>query len=377
MFYSIFVKMYINDMVMLKLLKILILFTFPLTIAAQEKLGNGLTMDKVIHDFGDILLEDGAVSCRFTVKNNSEKAAVIYNVISSCGCTDVKWTREPIRPGESGTISVTYSNDEGAYPFDKNLTVYFSDIKKPVILKIRGVSHEKKKTLEELYPIKLGSLGIKESYIKCGNLEQKGSRSDAVRVANLSQSPIRIDFKDISPYLAVEVKPNPIPARSTAELRFTISASRDKWGKNDYWATPLINGTEYGSNNKDSRLGFWAFTKENFNDLTEDQKDNGPIPEVDESTYSFGKKSQGTAIHATYKLKNIGKESLRIYKVDINACKWSHSTIPLIAHGEEAEFRVHLDTASMPKGESLTIITLVTNSPLRPIINLFIAGWLE
>ena len=45
--------------------------------------------------------------------------------------------------------------------------------------------------------------------------------------------------------------------------------------------------------------------------------------------------------------------------------------------GEEVTFRVHLDTSDLPAGEHLTIVTLTTNSPLRPIVNLFIAGYIE
>jgi hypothetical protein len=86
---------------------------------AQEKIGNGLEIDKMVHNFGDIMLDSGPVSCEFTITNKSTKPAVIYNVISSCGCTDVEWTKEPIKPGGTGKISVTYSNDEGPYPFDK------------------------------------------------------------------------------------------------------------------------------------------------------------------------------------------------------------------------------------------------------------------
>ena len=348
-----------------------------LAMSAQEQIGNGLTIDKHIHDFGDILLENGPVSCTFTIQNNGDKPAVIYNVASSCGCTDVKWTREPLRPGSKGTISVTYSNDEGAYPFDKNLTVYISDQKKPVILKVRGISHDKKKSLEELYPTKFGPLGIKETYIKCGNIEQKGMRSDAVNIANLSNQPINIEFADVTPNLSIKVSPNPIPARGVAELEFTVYASRDKWGKNVYLAVPVINGKRYTSTDGRKDIGIWAFTKENFSHLTKEEKDNGPIPMFEESTFSFGKVKQGTEIHATYKLKNEGKQPFQVYKVDINACKWSHSRIPVVNPGQEIEFRVHLDTANMPKGEALAIVTLVTNSPLRPIVNLFIAGWLE
>lgn len=350
---------------------------FSIAVQAQEQLGNGVVIDKLIHDFGDILIENGPVSCTFTIQNNGKKAAVIYNVASSCGCTDVKWTREPIRPGSKGTISVTYSNDEGAYPFDKNLTVYISDISKPIILKIRGISHEKKKSLEELYPTHFGSLGMKETYIKCGNIEQGGMRSDAVNVANLSNQPLKVEFTDITPNLSISISPNPIPARGIAEMEFTVYASRDKWGKNDYVATPVTNGNRHIATDGRKNIGIWAFTKENFSNLTQVQKNNGPIPMFDESTFSFGKVKQGTIVHATYKVKNEGKEPFQVYKVDINACKWSHSTFPGVLPGKETEFRVHLDTSTMPKGEALAIVTLVTNSPLRPIVNLFIAGWLE
>ena len=341
--------------------------------SAQTKITDGLVIDKTVHNFGDILLDNGPVSCQFSLKNTGSKPAVIYNVTTTCGCTDVEWTREPIMPGKSGKISVTYSNDEGPYPFDKSLTVYLSDVKKPVILKLRGVSMEKKKSLEELYPVRFGSIGTKEAVSRCGNLEQGGSRSEAVMIANLSDSPVSLSFTDISPNLSLSVSPNPIPARSTAELSFTVKADRSVWGKNTYWARPLINGKSAGK----EKMGFWAFTKEDFDGLSEEERRNGPRPTFKESTWSFGKVKKGTTIHAEYTFQNEGKSRLQIYKVDADACCWSHSDIPSAAPGESVTFRVHVDTKDMPVGEVLTIVTLTTNSPLRPIVNLFVAGYIE
>ena len=88
--------------------------------STQERIGT-VEFDKTIHNFGDVMLSDGPLSCTFTMKNVSEKPVVIYNVVTSCGCTDVEWTREPIKPGNTGTISTVYTNDEGPYPFDKTL----------------------------------------------------------------------------------------------------------------------------------------------------------------------------------------------------------------------------------------------------------------
>ena len=339
---------------------------------SREKIGSQLEIDKLVHNFGNIVHKSGPVSCTFTVTNSGTQPAVIYNVVSTCGCTNVQWTKEPIRPGQSGKISVTYSNDEGAYPFDKTLTTYISDSKKPVLLKVRGISVEKEKPLSELYPVKYGPLALRESLIKCGNMEQGGKKSEAVLVANTSSKPIKVTFANVDKNLTVYVSPNPILANSTAEMTFTTTADRSIWGKHTYYATPVINGTP-----SQGKIGFWAFTKENFSSLTQEQKAAGPRPAFKESTYSFGKISQGQTVHASYTFKNEGKEPFCVYKVNSDATCWSHSTIPAAAPGEEVTFRIHLNTSSLPKGEHLTIVTLTTNSPLRPIVNLFIAGYIE
>lgn len=344
---------------------------------AQIKISESLEIDKTVHNFGDIIHESGPVSCSFTIRNTGEKPVVIYNVISTCGCTDVDWTKEPIRPGQSGKISVTYSNDEGAYPFDKTLTTYISDIKRPVLLKIRGVSLEQAKPLKELYPVSFGPLALKSAHIKCGNLEQGGQKSEAVMIANTSERPLNVAFTEVDKNLSISVSPNPIPPGSTAEMSFTVTADRNIWGKNTYHATPVVNGKEHETSDSGEKLGIWAFTKENFSDLTDEEKFNGPRPNFKESTWSFGVIKKGETVHAQFTFRNEGKECFCIYKVNSDAKRWSHSTIPAAMPGDEVTFRVHLDTAGLPLGEHLTTVTLTTNSPSRPIVNLFIAGYIE
>ena len=79
---------------------------------------------------------------------------------------------------------------------------------------------------------------------------------------------------------------------------------------------------------------------------------------------------------AEYTFKNDGKMPFKVYKVDADAAI-SCSGVPEAAPGASVSFKIELDTADLPKGESLTIVTLTTNSPLRPIVNLFIAGFIE
>ena len=50
-----------------------------------------------------------------------------------------EWTQTEIKPGESGTIKASYNNQDGPYPFDKTIKVYFSNYNKPVALHLKGV----------------------------------------------------------------------------------------------------------------------------------------------------------------------------------------------------------------------------------------------
>lgn len=365
--------------------------------------GGTVRLDKTIHDFGDILVSDGPVSATFTVTNIGKKPVVIYNVASSCGCTDVEWTRQPLKPGEKGSIKATYKNDEGGYPFDKSLTVSFSDIKQPVILRLRGESHAKKLSLGELYTVRFGNLGFKSPEIKGGNLSQDQQRSGEVVVANLGSKPLKVEFSDVSEGLALSVWPNPISAGNTAKLTYTVTADRNHWGKNYYYAIPLVDGKRYKAvvvPSKEEKktdagtealvadpdpqlgagkekIGIYTVTKENFTSWTKEQRDAAAMPVAAESTFSFGKVKSGARVKGSYEISNQGKSPFKVYKVDSESLRLKAAPFTDVAPNTKGKLEVTLDTAGLPKGECLIVITLITNSPIRPIMNLFITGWIE
>lgn len=350
---------------------------------AQVKVSGSIELDSDVHDFGDIMLGSGPVSCSFTVRNVGKEPTAIYSVVTSCGCTDVEWTKSPIKPGDSGKISATYSNDEAPLPFDKNLTVYFSGMKKPVILKLRGVCHEKKLTQAEIFTERFGDVGFRTLEVKCGNILQGESRSDEFRVANLGAKPVKLEFRDASAGLSLNVSPKVIPAGGEATVSYTVKTSRERWGKNFYYAVPVVDGVEsyalagLPEGVKAGKLRIYAFTTANFNSMTEKEKSDGPRPRFETSTFSFGKMKAGRTIDAEFNFTNEGRRCFQVYKCDTDAPRYSHGTILPTAPGKKGQIRVHVDTSMLPKGETLIIVTLTTNSPLRPVINLFISGFLE
>lgn len=61
------------------------------------------------HDFGKII-QGEQVSYTYKFKNVGNAPLIISAVEKTCGCTDTKFTKEPVKPGEEGSISITYDS---------------------------------------------------------------------------------------------------------------------------------------------------------------------------------------------------------------------------------------------------------------------------
>lgn len=372
-----------------------------ISLSAQTKYEGVVEVDHSVHDFGDVFMSAGPVSCTFKVRNISSAPMTIFSVSPSCGCTDVKWTRDEIPAGGKGEINATYSNDEGAYPFDKTLTCYVSGVKKPIVLHLRGVSREKEKPLGEMYPIHMGDLAFRDTDIKAGNLSQGEQKSSQVKIANIGKKPVKVTFKDVSPGLTLKVEPATIPAGSTATLHFNITADRDHWGKNYYYATPVVDGKVYkavgkqapkesvlggealrSSSNKaigegKSVIGFYAYTKENFSSWTKDQKKNGATPVFESTSFHFGHLKAGKGATATFTYTNKGKQEFIIYKAESDMDGLKVKKVENALPGKSGKLTFTLDTTGMEKGEATILVNLTTNSPSRPLLTLYITGVID
>lgn len=106
----------------------LILFALILStgfIAAQDgKKAPKATFENSVHDFGKIAESAGSVSCEFTFKNVGTAPFLIQRVQASCGCTTPDYTNEPVLPGKTGKIKVTYSTTGRPGTFNKDITVF-------------------------------------------------------------------------------------------------------------------------------------------------------------------------------------------------------------------------------------------------------------
>jgi archaellum component FlaG (FlaF/FlaG flagellin family) len=121
-----------------------VLFVFGLLlltaniVSAQQKDASIAVIDSAVYDFGNINESDGAVTHAFKIKNEGEKALVVTKVAASCGCTSPDWTKEPIAPGQTGEIKVTYDPANRPGSFTKTISVYSNGKTGSLVLTIKG-----------------------------------------------------------------------------------------------------------------------------------------------------------------------------------------------------------------------------------------------
>jgi len=74
----------------------------------QSAAGQAIILfDTLIHDFGTII-EGEQVVCYFDYWNKGDVDLLISSVEATCGCTTPDWSREPLRPGEQGSLEIIF-----------------------------------------------------------------------------------------------------------------------------------------------------------------------------------------------------------------------------------------------------------------------------
>lgn len=111
-------------------------------VAAEDTLPKvpAIKFNSLVHDYGNIY-KDGNGVCTFEFTNTGKADLILSNVSSSCGCTVPEWPKEPIAPGQSSFIKVSYATSRVGV-INKNIFVD-SNAGPRITLSIKGNVSEK------------------------------------------------------------------------------------------------------------------------------------------------------------------------------------------------------------------------------------------
>jgi hypothetical protein len=94
---------------------------FETEVANASKLPK-ISLDKIEHDFGTITAGD-VVSTEFMITNTGESDLIISNASATCGCTVPDYPKQPIAPGDSAPVKVSFDSSGKAGQQTKTVTL--------------------------------------------------------------------------------------------------------------------------------------------------------------------------------------------------------------------------------------------------------------
>ena len=108
----------------------------PATKTVYTGTGAEIEFSKKVVDFGTLKVGDVKV-VTITYTNIGKKPLILDDVISSCDCTEVEWSKAPVMPGKTGTIKATYTAKNVGL-ISKRITVLSNANTDRVILQLKG-----------------------------------------------------------------------------------------------------------------------------------------------------------------------------------------------------------------------------------------------
>lgn len=329
-----------------------------------------ITFEKTTHDFGKINEADGRVTTVFTFKNEGMTPLVLSNVRASCGCTTPKWTREPIEPGQTGEITVTYNPSGRPGRFQKTVTVTSNASEPTTKLYIKGEVIPKPVKPVDEYSIKMGDLSLKRKSVNFGSVYQGKSKLMEIEYTNLTEQDITVDLLLEEKYIESSVTATTLRKGETGKLQFTLKSDLAPYlGPVAAKAYVIVNGQKDLSNTYAINLS--ANIKEDFSTLTVEQRQQAPIVEV-ERTIHLGSLGMGKKLASKITLTNVGVNALSVRRI-VNNDKNITLVAPkaAIKGGRKTDIKLEINTIDVANPANFSrVITLITNDPQNPIINI-------
>ena len=120
----------------------------PVSLVNNPRTANGMdnasaamkpTMDftDTVHQFG-VIHQGEVVNYEFAFTNNGKSALIIRDASGSCGCTVPEYPHDPVQPGKSAILKVTFNSAGKQGSQEKSVTIHTNTLRGVHMLYIKG-----------------------------------------------------------------------------------------------------------------------------------------------------------------------------------------------------------------------------------------------
>ncbi|MBN1950409.1 MAG: DUF1573 domain-containing protein [Bacteroidales bacterium] len=342
------------------------------SVGAQDDKNAQLNLPVNTYDFGRIMEDGGTVTHRFEIVNSGSAPFNINNVRTTCGCTIPSWTVEAIPPGSTGYVEVVFDPAGRSGDFHKTIQIQSTASNANMFLSISGKVVPALKR-EEL-PHRFGDLAIKADQVNLGYLYKGATGEEYLTIQNMSDSGMRVSFRDVPDYIYLEVFPEELKPGQYGQIEVKYCTEKtDDWDVVLDQVTLLLNGEPV----KQKELSIVANIREDFRNLTPEQRLAAPVAVFEHEEMSFDTISQQTPMSCRFELSNTGLSELKIRTVKASCgCTVARPEKNSLAPGESIFIEASFDPSGR-SGDFKNGITVVTNDPVQYKKYLFVQGYIR
>ena len=327
-----------------------------------------ITFERHEHDFGKINEADGKVTTVFTFKNEGMEPLVLSNVRASCGCTTPKWPRQPIEPGQTGEITVTYNPNGRPGRFTKTVTITSNATEPTTRVTIKGEVIPKPAKPVDKYPVKMGELSLKQKEVNLGRIANTATKTAEIEYANQTANELTVAIvpaKGQEKYIDAVVTLQNVKPNETGKIQIALTPERANiFGPIEASFLIVVNGKQV--QNDEFKVIVRADIDEDFSKLTPEDHRNAPILDV-AATINMGNIVAGKIGKRNVNLTNVGADPLKIRRVLNNSNDLRASVNKLeLKNGKSATLKIEVPTAGLAAGAYSRQLTVITNDPAKP-----------
>jgi len=339
------------------------MFSISVAVMAQ---GPVLRFMTTHHDFGGVKEDDGPVTYRYKFINNGTSKLKLTQVQPACGCTVAHWSKDSIKPSDSGYVDATFDVNHRPGAFSKSITVYSNTTPSVSLLTFSGTVIPHTRTTADSFPYESGSIRFEQNHLNFDHITNNVTdTAQSLSMINTSNSPVVI--KELNnkgnTYIFAKDLPFTVPAHSRAKLPIHYNASQYHDFGIDYKEVTLITSDEKVPEKKVSLL---ADVHPYVPKMTDEEKAKAARIFFPDNRHDFGDVKQGDVVTTNFSFTNKGKKELNILKVKTSCgCTVSEPEKSKLKPGESSNIKVSFNSAGK-NGKEEKQITVYSNDPVNP-----------
>lgn len=331
--------------------------------AQQEETPTAMLFETYEWDFGAIKEADGPVSHTFRFVNLSDQPIQIDNVATSCGCTTVQYSTEPINGGQEGELTVMFDPARTEGRVFREVEVLTKDRKNYASLMISADVEAIPMGLDQIYPhVLVGNIKTNAKRCNFGYVTQGDNVTKVVRIANLGNKNVRLSVETTGTRNGMAVDcPEIIGPQQVESIHITYDVLRGKkyfgMARDTIWV--VADGAKSQEPIVVNALRVERFSK--------DEDAPKPVLRIEPAYVEFGEKAPGKIYKKTITIGNTGNADLIFRHVEpMEGTAISIESGQVIKPGKELKVTVAVTNSSKPNTTTMGSINLTTNDPTRP-----------